>query len=44
MSVRLERPLAERLKILAFRKKMSMNEIATGLIRAYVEKEEHERV
>jgi predicted transcriptional regulator len=42
LSVRLERDLAERLKVVAHRERKSMSVIVVALIRTYVERKERE--
>jgi predicted transcriptional regulator len=42
LSVRLDRKLAERLKLVAHRERKSMSEITEALIRSYVERKEAE--
>jgi predicted transcriptional regulator len=42
LTTRLDRALAERLKVVAFRERKSMSEIAGKLIESYVERKERE--
>jgi len=42
LTARLDRELAERLKVVAHRERKSMSEIAEGLIRSYVKRREQE--
>jgi len=42
LSVRLDRSLAERLKVVAHRERVSMSEVAAKLIESYVSRKENE--